>query len=296
MGSIGPDEVYLLGRSPDEAGRLNKQHEFLVDLIGGLPIHPSIPTKNIHSVADVATGTGIWLSSVTDALHPTPTNRLYLHGFDISPVQYPFTKDRSPTHETHLSVHDVRDRFPPEHRNRYDLVHLRLLVGALKEVDYPAAVRNVIELLKPGGYLQWDECDCTAFNTAEQPPSQIAQEMQRIVLSAVHNLGLPLSPPGLIESLARDTGLEDVSRRTYNTLDKPHLHATASAWILRVMQPLLPNSIVSGTGDDPVERERALERANGLLKEFEGHVGRVLPLVNLQVIVGRKASLPTSSL
>lgn len=110
--------------------------------------------------------------------------------------------------------------------------------------------------------------------------------MQRIVLAAVHNLGLPHSPPGLIESLVRASGLEDVSRRTYNTLDKPHLHATASAWILRVMQPLLPNSIVSS--GDGVKREKALERAQGLLREFEGHVGRVLPLVNLQVIVGRK--------
>jgi hypothetical protein len=29
-----------------------------VDVIGGTPIHHSIPTKNIRSIADAATGTG----------------------------------------------------------------------------------------------------------------------------------------------------------------------------------------------------------------------------------------------
>ncbi|RAK92985.1 hypothetical protein BO79DRAFT_121541, partial [Aspergillus costaricaensis CBS 115574] len=91
----------------------------------------------------------IWLASVTDALHPTPSpsNHLYLHGFDISPAQYPFTKDVNPSHETFFSVHDMRGRFPEEQRGRYDLVHLRLLVVALKEENYPVVVRNVVELL-----------------------------------------------------------------------------------------------------------------------------------------------------
>ncbi|GLB06661.1 hypothetical protein AtubIFM57258_001973 [Aspergillus tubingensis] len=110
--------------------------------------------------------------------------------------------------------------------------------------------------------------------------------MQRVVLLAVHNLGLPHSPPAVIESVAKQTDLQGVPRYTYNTLDKPHLHATASACILRLLHALFPKLIVS-TGDG-VEREKALEQVQGLLKKFEGHVGPVLPLVNLQVIVGRK--------
>ncbi|PYH74557.1 class I SAM-dependent methyltransferase [Aspergillus vadensis CBS 113365] len=231
MASFGPEEVYLLGRSPDETtehqrqDRLNNQQELFVELMGDTPIHPSIPTENIHAVADVATGTGIriWLASVTDTLHPTPSNRLYLHGFDISPVQYPFTKDVNPSHETYFSVHDMRGRFLEEQRGRYDLVHLRLLAVALKEEDYPAVIRNVVMLLS-------------------------------------------------------------VSRYTYSTLDKPHLHATASACILRLLHALFPKLIVSTS--DGVEREKALEQVQRLLK-FEGHVGRVSPLANLQVIVGR---------
>lgn len=89
----------------------------------------------------------IWLSSLITAPKVHPTDRLYLHGFDISSAQYPFSKDIAPTHELHLSTHDMRNRFPPKHRGRYDLVHLRLLVGALKEEDYLQSMRNIFELL-----------------------------------------------------------------------------------------------------------------------------------------------------
>ncbi|GAB1215377.1 hypothetical protein ATERTT37_004563 [Aspergillus terreus] len=284
MGSIGED-LYLLNRNPEESARLNKQHGFLVDLIGGTPIHPSIPTDNITAVADVGTGTGVWLASLPDSL-PTSNTPLYLHGFDISATQFPFYKDITPTRELHLSVHDARNRFPAEHHGRYDLVHLRLLVGAFQEDDYVRTIHNVYELLKPGGHLQWDECSSSAFATAEDPPSEIARAMQEIIVDAVHNLQLAVDPPALIERLAGEVGFVDVARTRYTTLDKPHLHGTARAWILKLMTTLLPNSVASCARG--AEREAAMQRAERLLKEFEGHCERVLPLVNLQVIVGRK--------
>jgi hypothetical protein len=95
----------------------------------------------------------IWLSSLTRALKAQPTNRPYLHGFDISSAQYPFYKDITPSHELYLSVHDIRNRFPLEHRERYDLVHVRLLVGALKEEDYSRSMRNLYELLSMFQFL-----------------------------------------------------------------------------------------------------------------------------------------------
>jgi hypothetical protein len=65
----------------------------------------------------------------------------YYHGFDISPGQFPDSGD------IHFSVQDVREPFPPEHRNRYDLVHVRALVGGLKEVEYKDVVANLVTLL-----------------------------------------------------------------------------------------------------------------------------------------------------
>ncbi|PIG90299.1 cytomegalovirus gH-receptor family protein, partial [Aspergillus arachidicola] len=261
------DEVYLLNRSPKESARLNAQHNFLVDLIGGKPIHPAIPIENITAIADVATGTGIWLSSLITAPKVHPTNRLYLHGFDISSAQYPFSKDIAPTHELHLSTHDMRNRFPPKHRGRYDLVHLRLLVGALKEEDYLQSMRNIFELLKPGGYLQWDDCDTTAFSTAESSPDPFILRMQETVASAAVNLGLCPTAPVLIEKLAKLVGFEDVSRQSYNTIDKPYLHNSARAWLVQVLRSLLPKSML-GTGEVTEEKD-AVDRTERLVEELE---------------------------
>ncbi|KAE8374600.1 hypothetical protein BDV26DRAFT_284130 [Aspergillus bertholletiae] len=286
-GSVSPDdEVYLLNRSPEESARLNAQHKFLVDLIGGRPVHPAIPLENITAVADIATGTGIWLSSLITAPKAYPTHRLYLHGFDISSAQYPFYQDITATHEFHLSVHDMRQRFPPEQRGRYDLIHLRLLAGALKEEDYPQSMRNIYELLKPGGYIQWDDCDTTAFSTAESPPDPFILRMQRTVSSAVVNLGLCPTAPALIEKLANVVGFEDVSRQSYNTIDKPHLHNSARAWLAQVLRSLLPKSML-GTGEVTEEKD-AVERTEQLVGELVGHCQNVLPVVNLHVVIGRK--------
>ncbi|KAE8151184.1 hypothetical protein BDV25DRAFT_153041 [Aspergillus avenaceus] len=277
-------EVYLLDRNPLESSRLNAQHKFLVDLIGGSPIHPSIPTENITAVADIATGTGIWLFTLPAAL-PT-TNTLYLHGFDISSAQFPNQTDLKSTHEFHLSIQDIRTRFPPEHRNRYDIIHLRLLAGALKQEDYPRAMQNIYELLKPGGYLQWDDGDTSVFDTAEDPRSPLAVRMQNIISSAVVKLGMCPDAPTLIEHLAREVGFEDTVRYSYTTLDRPYLHDAARTWLVEVLRSLLPKSMV-GSGE-VADEKTAVDRAESLVGEFEGHCKDILPVVNWHVVVARK--------
>jgi hypothetical protein len=41
---------------------------------------------------------------------------------------------------------------------------VRLLVFALKVEDWPVCVRNLRQLLKPSGWLQWEEIDPAPFN------------------------------------------------------------------------------------------------------------------------------------
>lgn len=51
------------------------------------------------------------------------------------------------------------DDVPSELVGQYDLVHVRLLVLAVDNSDPRPMLRNLIKMLKPGGYLQWDELD-----------------------------------------------------------------------------------------------------------------------------------------
>lgn len=58
-----------------------------------------------------------------------------------------------------LGIMDIKQPPPLEEHNRYDVVHVRLLVAAMNPPEWQTAVSNLIRLLKPGGALQWDEAN-----------------------------------------------------------------------------------------------------------------------------------------
>jgi hypothetical protein len=122
-----------------------------------------VPLDNISAVADVATGTGyahvsilslppliltqpdrIWLwdaKQIFDQRFGKSPSRSY-HGFDISAAQFPSTPQG-----IEFSVQDVFQPFPAEFLNRFDLVHVRLMVTAFPESKFQEAVENVLTIV-----------------------------------------------------------------------------------------------------------------------------------------------------
>ncbi|KAK0117928.1 hypothetical protein ONS95_012240 [Cadophora gregata] len=141
-----------------EHKRLNIQHRFVNTFGPPEQIHPSIPKDQIILVADIATGTGVWLQDLATVLSKIPLrsdgSRQYV-GFDISRDLFPSSYDSSFSYVQHNALCP----FPDEHLGKYDLVHARFLIAALKEDEIRIALENVLELLAPGGYIQWDEWD-----------------------------------------------------------------------------------------------------------------------------------------
>lgn len=123
----------------------------------GFNIHPSIASKLPPNarIADVATGTGIYLKQLAESW-PEAT----LDGYDISAMQYPETA--SLASNIKLKLLDVKKPIPPELEGTYDLVHVRLLSAAMLAPDWNLVVNNLVKLLKPGGALQWEECNFLA--------------------------------------------------------------------------------------------------------------------------------------
>lgn len=80
--------------------------------------------------------------------HPTSGPRRF-SGFDISDAQFPTT------HDGHFKyqVQDILQPFSPAEHGKYDLVHARLLVTALKEEDYGRAISNLLPLLSKSAGL-----------------------------------------------------------------------------------------------------------------------------------------------
>ncbi|KAG9245178.1 hypothetical protein BJ878DRAFT_32503 [Calycina marina] len=151
MGSINNEDFYLLQRGDFESKRLNLQHFIWRSSLNFL-LHPSIPlTSPSLRIADLATGSGFWLTDLARTLPPTA----YLHGYDISTSQFP-AQCLLPANIT-LQQQDLLSPFPTSVLGSYDVLHLRALSFAFGKNDWERCLQNAIKLLKPNGYIQWDE-------------------------------------------------------------------------------------------------------------------------------------------
>ena len=158
-------DPYRLNRDVLASNRLNLQHYIWKESLG-YTLHPSIklPDSNIF-IADVGTGTG-WVSPASLAFStPTdPVGSIWLHdlyrkipnaqfhGFDISSEQYPAPGFVPPN----LSLRhlDILKEIPSEHLEKYDVVHVRLLVQVVNQAggDPRPVLRNLIKLLSTCGF------------------------------------------------------------------------------------------------------------------------------------------------
>ena len=156
-------EAYMLQRNPTESTRLNAQHTFFLALAHNQLIHPSIPRQNLRAIADVGTGTGIWLRETaqelvddTQPFHDRSASggsAVHDHefvGFDISPSQFPHPDDKAVqgNAQVDLVVHDITDPFPPQYHGKFDLVHARFLTYAIKAADLVRVVENIVQILR----------------------------------------------------------------------------------------------------------------------------------------------------
>ena len=80
-------------------------------------------------------------------------------GLDISGDQFPRPEWIRPT--IHFREHDAFDAAgpPDDLLGAFDIVHIRLFVGVIKNNDPTKLLDYCHKLLKPGGYLQWDHLD-----------------------------------------------------------------------------------------------------------------------------------------
>ncbi|KAI6911252.1 hypothetical protein D0869_02408 [Hortaea werneckii] len=155
MDSQQEQDTYTgLTRDQEESQRLNLQHDLYIKSTG-FHLHPRIAATlpaDAH-IAEVATGTGIWLRSLAAASSQSSPGWKFT-GFDLSSEQFPSEPERK---GVNFRILDILKPPPEEERRKYDVVHIRLLVCGLKGSDWRHAATNILALLKPGGWIQWHE-------------------------------------------------------------------------------------------------------------------------------------------
>ncbi|KAM0263202.1 hypothetical protein ACHAQJ_001357 [Trichoderma viride] len=143
---------YVLGRSYTEGLRLETQH-LLLNIHNGYTIDPKIPITPETKIADMGTGTGIWLLDMATQVPST----VQLDGFDISDEQFPHKSNRPSN--INFWIMDALSEVPDEFIEKYDVVHMRFWACVIRDGDTAALIKHATQLLKPGGYLHWDDGD-----------------------------------------------------------------------------------------------------------------------------------------
>ncbi|GAB1311029.1 Methyltransferase domain-containing protein [Madurella fahalii] len=166
--SLTNGQGYILNRdrSHAAASRLNLQFYLWKDALK-FNIHPSISASlsKTAAIAEVASGTGIWLIDVSRELPEAQ-----LDGLDYNLDQAPHPKWLP--RNVKMRYWNVFDDVPEDLVGKYDYVHTRLLLLVVESKNPSPIIRNLRKLLKPGGYLQWDELDTVNMTVKKVDPSQ----------------------------------------------------------------------------------------------------------------------------
>ncbi|MCJ1270762.1 hypothetical protein MMC22_010659 [Lobaria immixta] len=168
---------YGLERTHLSSARLDLQHYLVKDILR-YNIHPDIPVRDEKDfkIADVGTGTGIWVIDVNRQLSTAS-----IDGFDISADQFP-PKEWLPSNVS-LGTFDALLPIPDELIEKYDIIHVRIFVAVVKNEDPTPILKNLISMLKPGGYVQWTE-----FNPHSERVTSARPELKKTALEQVQGI------------------------------------------------------------------------------------------------------------
>src|SRR5579883_2451259 len=144
---------YLLPKDAQERKRLDLQHYLLYRATGNHLIAPLVP-ETTRTILDVGTGTGIWCAemaklfvgaqivgvdvSLSSLPHPLPGGCLFCQANILQGLPFP-------------------DR-------QFDFTHQRLLVAAIPAAQWPAVVRELVRVTRPGGWIELLEIGDTIHN------------------------------------------------------------------------------------------------------------------------------------
>ncbi|KAK4616134.1 Methyltransferase str2 [Fulvia fulva] len=170
-------EGYPFNRDALASTRLNLQHKMWVDSTG-YHLHPDVYVPKDALIADIGCGTGLWAVEVAKS---KPDCRV--EAFDLSLAQAP-PKEWCPSNVTFGQL-DIFAPIPAHMQGRYDVVTVRLFICVVQSSDPMPLLRNLLSLLRPGGYLQWQETDPSSDKIILADPSASAPKLQ--ALRAIFN-------------------------------------------------------------------------------------------------------------
>ncbi|KAI0262309.1 S-adenosyl-L-methionine-dependent methyltransferase [Gloeopeniophorella convolvens] len=160
---------YFLNEGTSEVIRLNSQYlwfKTVWDHPGLLP--PEIDAAYVSRVLDAGTGTGAWALDFV-SLPDVRDRDVEVFACDISTAKFP-QADVSEVKRIRFFEHDVTRPFSEDMLGTFDLVNLSHLGYALTREGWAITLKNVRDLLRPGGHLILRDSDLVMYNEETPPP------------------------------------------------------------------------------------------------------------------------------
>lgn len=190
------------------SARLHLQHFLFQNTLGfhlETHVQESLTEAQDLKVADLGCGNGVWLNELAGQLAGKGI-AASLQGYDTNPINFPAPAFLPSTVE--LRTLDVLSTpLPQELVGAFDVVHVRAFNSIIVNSNITPLLTAVLSLLKPGGWLQWEETKADRF-LVQSPSSEITSTacdtISRILKMSGEARGMY---PGFIEHL--DKGLAD---------------------------------------------------------------------------------------
>ncbi|KAI8625251.1 hypothetical protein F5Y19DRAFT_450779 [Xylariaceae sp. FL1651] len=280
---------YRLGRGYMAATRLNLQHYIWKDTQGFL-LHPTIQA-HLHDkavsrgsgglsplhIADLATGTGLWLFDLAKSPELSGLD-VQFHGTDISKSLFPHSS-WLPRNVT-MSASDILQEPPQSLQGQFDVIHLRLVLSLIRSGSPRPIIRHIKSLLKPGGYMQWDELDPVNRYEILAPGPEVEATHMNSLFQRVRNLADWSWVTQLSQTL-KEEGFEAPVQQHYES--SPEMMKIGTCMELCTNEELARN----WPGKEDEESQKWLSGIPKAYKEVDESVGVVLR-ISPTVIIARK--------
>ncbi|PVH95111.1 S-adenosyl-L-methionine-dependent methyltransferase [Periconia macrospinosa] len=272
---------YFLPNDATERHRLHKQHEAIVALMHGEPIHAPLPADlSSAKILDLGCGVNASMTLLLAKRFPNAT----IYGVDLSEINV----DNKPANVTFIqgNIHKLIDNDPRLARGSTDYIYSRFMAAGVE--DWSEHIKSISTLLAPGGYLELHESiRATWLNKDDE---EVSRDWQWLQLMHPGMYWPPNDPTGLnfFQSLMGTAGLEGVEGKVYKLSSSEK--AEAKLWS-EYARELFPTSWVAPIerllpGEENQERRKQLEEE--LFETLKPREGVYFPCV---VVWGRKSAI-----
>lgn len=206
-----------------------------------------------------------------------------LHGFETS-IDYP---DHSSNLPSNIKLHtaNLLLDFPAEFHGTFDIVTVKLLVATLVGNDWDFVTKSLTKLLRPGGWLQWQEPDSVRNITVSEDGVEVQKSSLQAFLNgaftdkAVYDkFDYPLRH---LERIFQEAGIYSLVKETVSSDKQPYLRYNAALIDLHELVLVMKR----GTNGKKYTQEELNPGLNSCLEDLESGIYQ---RYNLLCFIGRK--------